>query len=49
ESSGEVAAAKARPQRANKKKMTYVVSDSDEVEPEDYDDATEDSDFDDDV
>ncbi|GJU89399.1 DNA topoisomerase 2 [Tanacetum coccineum] len=48
ESSGEVAAAKARPQRANKKKMTYVLSDSDEEEPEDDDDATEDSDFDDD-
>nr|GEV89936.1 DNA topoisomerase 2 isoform X2 [Tanacetum cinerariifolium] len=48
ESSGEVAAAKARPQRANKKKMTYVVSDSEEEEPEDDDDATEDSDFDDD-
>nr|GEV92651.1 DNA topoisomerase 2-like [Tanacetum cinerariifolium] len=49
ESSGEVAAAKARLQRANKKKMTYVVSDSDEEEPEDDDDAIKDSDFDDDV
>ncbi|GKE51042.1 hypothetical protein Tco_1486198 [Tanacetum coccineum] len=48
ESSGEVAVAKAMPQRANKKKMTYVLSDSDEEEPEDDDDVTEDSDFDDD-
>lgn len=48
ESSGEVAA-KARPQRANRKKMTYVVSDSDEEEEEDDDvDASEDSDFNDD-
>nr|XP_043611251.1 DNA topoisomerase 2 [Erigeron canadensis] len=44
-SSAEAAVAKARPQRANKKKMTYVVSDSDE---DLVDEATEDSDFDDD-
>ncbi|XP_071690080.1 DNA topoisomerase 2 [Rutidosis leptorrhynchoides] len=46
ESSGEVAPAKPRPQRANRKKMTYVLSDSDEEEDED--EAAEDSDFDDD-
>ncbi|KAK9061834.1 hypothetical protein SSX86_019018 [Deinandra increscens subsp. villosa] len=49
ESSGEIAA-KARPQRANRKQMTYVISDDDEdEEDEDVDDeASEDSDFDDD-
>ncbi|KAL8262386.1 hypothetical protein R6Q59_023735 [Mikania micrantha] len=49
ESSGEAAvAAKARPQRANRKQMTYVISDSDEEEEDANDEAPEDSDFDDD-
>ncbi|KAF5822370.1 putative DNA topoisomerase (ATP-hydrolyzing) [Helianthus annuus] len=47
ESSGEVGA-KARPQRANRKKMTYVISDSEEEDEEVDDEASEDSDFDDD-
>ncbi|KAJ0735221.1 putative DNA topoisomerase (ATP-hydrolyzing) [Helianthus annuus] len=52
ESSGEAAAAAAvvRPQRANRKKMTYVISDEEEEdEDEDVDDEVSgDSDFDDD-